>query len=790
MVSKGLVGDLKAMPITEVFQWIAFSNKNGELHLQKDNDEVNIIFKNGKIVYVTSNIPSLLVGQLLLRYKMLNKSTLVKGLSLQKQLKIPIGQVLIEYNFLDEASVKKILEIQVEEVVYHILNWESGFFVFDEKDVRDTMISIPVDFLILEGLRRKDDISRFFKLFSLNSVIEIRDENNPLKKYIDGVKTVGEIVREIGGDYFSTYEQIYTGIINGDIKIVSEKEFVETEDPIVKFIVALELFNKNKIYESLKSIISILSSGYKNDQIKKFYDNMVLYITKYFTKKFGGENTVFSVNRLKLLDEKIYISPTEGFVLSRIDDYPTVSKLSKVVNISKAELFLIIDKLHKLGLLLVKQQERNKTEVMPNDIISVLLDLYKRELTGELEVVTNIMTAKLFFKQGKLIFLYSISDDFSISKFLHEKTDVFVTFNIDASDDFITFFTNFMEKNNYSFDDIKGVLEVYENMLFYEVISSEVYSSIFVYDKTIPIDIEFNFNLLFMLLFSIVNGRVKIKNVLNPHIDYDLVKDKNMLIAEFDNIGLLANLLEHFQDGRLSSEDYEKLNEYEIATLNILFKLGYIKEHEETELSIKELNEFLNKIKQMTPEEIFEVKSGDYNIEKIKQGYLKLSKKYHPDLLADPQGKQLAREIFEIIKYAYDTLLQKNESNKSNKRIDIKNILLAEQFLTSGKVYLNMGRVNDAVDSFIKAYESFSNDEEIMIYYAFALIRKGKYEDGLKIFEMLGIDKFSDSELYAAAIEGYLKLNKKMEAKRYLDKAVLKFPEKSKRFSYFTSKLR
>lgn len=252
MVSKGLVGDLKAMPITEVFQWIAFSNKNGELHLQKDNDEVNIIFKNGRIVYVTSNIPSLLVGQLLLRYKMLNKSSLVKGLSLQKQLKIPIGQVLIEYNFLDESSVKRILEIQVEEVVYHILNWESGFFVFDEKDVRDTMVSMPVDFLILEGLRRKDDMSRFFKVFSQNSVIVVKDEQNPLKKYADGTKSVGEIVREIGGDYFSTYEQIYTGIINGTMKIVSEKEFVEPEDPIVKFIVALELFNKNKIYESLK----------------------------------------------------------------------------------------------------------------------------------------------------------------------------------------------------------------------------------------------------------------------------------------------------------------------------------------------------------------------------------------------------------------------------------------------------------------------------------------------------------------------------------------------------------
>lgn len=790
MVSKGLIGDLKAMPLTEVFQWVAFSNKNGELHLQKENDEVNIFFKNGRIVYVTSNISSLLIGQLLLKYKMLNKSSLVKGLSLQKQLKMPIGQVLIEYNFLNEENVRKILEIQVQEVVYHVLNWENGFFVFEEKEVRDSMISIPVDFLILEGLRRKDELARFFKVFSLNSIIELKLDDHPLKKFVDGKKTVGEIVKEIGGDYFETYEQVFTGIINGIFKIVGEREFVEEEDPIVNFIVALELFNKNKVYESLKSVISILNSGYQNEQIKKFYENMVLYITKYFNKKFGGENTIFAVNRLKLLDEKVYISPIEGFVLSRIDEYPTVSKLSKSVNISKAELFLIVDKLHNLGLLLVKQKEKNRAEVMPNDIISVMLDIYKRELTGELEVVTSSLTVKLFFKQGKMVFLYSISEEFSISSFLHQRGRMEITTQVDAADDFITFFINFMEKNDYSFDDIRGVLEIYENMLFYEVLGSEILSSIFIYDKTIPIDLEYNFNILFMIFLAIVNGKIKIKNSINIHSDYELVKDIVGLGAEFDNIGLLSTLLEHFEGGKISSSEIEKLNEYELAALNILYKLGYIKEYEEPEFSIIELQEYLNKLKQMTPEEIFDIKNSEYDMEKIKQQYLKFSKKYHPDLIVNPTGKQVAREIFEIIKYAYDSLLQRGASNKPDKKIDIRNILLAEQLLTSGKVYLNMGRINDAVDSFIKAYNAFSNDEEIMVYYAYALIRKGNYEEGLNIIQMLGLEKFDDSELYAAAIEGYLKLNMKSDAKRYFDRALMKFPDKAKRFSYFLPKLK
>ncbi|MCX8085191.1 MAG: DUF4388 domain-containing protein [Calditerrivibrio sp.] len=790
MVSKGLVGDLKAMPLTEVFQWIAFSNKNGELHLQKENDEVNIIFKNGKIVYVTSNIPHLLIGQLLLRYKMLPKNALVKGLSLQKQLKIPLGQVLIEYNFLDETSVKKILEIQVAEVVYHIITWDSGFFVFDEKEVRDSMISIPVDYLILEGLRRKDDLARFFKVFTLNSIIEVKDPENPLQEYADGKKTVGEITKEIGGDYFETYEKIYSGIINGSIKIVSEGAFIEEDDPIVKFIVALELFNKNKTYESLKSIISIINSGYQNDQIKKFYDNMVLYITKNFNNKFGGENTVFSINRLKLLDEKIYISPVEGFVLSRIEEYPTVSKLSKVVTLTKAELFLIIDKLHKLGLLLMKHQEKTKTEVMPTDVVTILLDIYKRELTGELEIINNHITTRMYFKQGKLYFLYSLTGDYSIIKFILEKHNTLIAPNDDKDDDFINFITSLLEKNNLSLSDLKTSIDVYQNMIFYETLSDDILSAIFIYDKSFPLNINTNFNILFMLLLALLNKRLKIKITIKRNTDYELLKQTDILEKEFDNIGLIKNLLQLFKDGVITSDTLVKLSDIELSGLDILYKLGYLREVEPPEVSITELQNILAELKKQTPEEIFEISNNEYDVDKIKQKFLKMSKTYHPDLINDPQGKQIAREIFELIKYSYDTLIQKKDISKSNKRIDIKNILLAEQLLTSGKVYLNMGRIHDAIESFTKAYESFSNDEEIMIYYAYALIRKNRIEEGINIMEMVGIEKFNDPELYAVIIEGYLKLNRKNEAKKYYDRAILKFPDKNKRFKIFEQKLK
>jgi hypothetical protein len=179
-------------------------------------------------------------------------------------------------------------------------------------------ISVDVDSVLMEGMRRLDEYNRMISFFDDNSVIENISYKGDLLNYINSGKTVGEIVRLAGGDWFETYEKIYDAINKKQLKVVEKKEISESEDPILEFLVALELFNKNKIYESYKIISNIIENDTANEQIKKFYSNLKLFISRYFNKRYGGENSCFSLNRAKLLDENIYISPTEGFLLSRL----------------------------------------------------------------------------------------------------------------------------------------------------------------------------------------------------------------------------------------------------------------------------------------------------------------------------------------------------------------------------------------------------------------------------------------------------------------------------------------
>jgi tetratricopeptide (TPR) repeat protein/putative sterol carrier protein len=515
---------------------------------------------------------------------------------------------------------------------------------------------------------------------------------------------------------------------------------------------------------------------------------MVLHITRYFYKKFGGENTIFVLNRMRLLDEKIYIAPVEGFVLSRIEEYPTVSKLTKILTISKVEIFLIIDKLYKLGLLHVGGSEKNKTEIMENNILNILLSIYKRQLTGELEVVSNTMSGRLFFEGGVLKFIYSTTPEYSLARFFQEKDGFFINVE-NASDEISSVLIKYMEKNGYSFEKTKSIMEIYSNMIFYELLQGEILSAIFIHENKFPINLGLDFKILFMLMLAVINNKLKISNHINKNVSYELTRSEDNIEEEFDNIGLITQLLANFSEGKLDRTKIAALSEYELSALNLLYSIGFIKEVEFSEISLEELSVYLNQIKAKAPYEIFEVDPDKYDIETVKQKFLKLSKTYHPDLITDKDSKQVAREIFEIIKYAYDTLIQ-NVANETKKKVDIRNILLAEQLLSSGKVYMNMGRINDAIEAFIKSHNAFSDDEEIKIYYGYALIRKGDYENGLKIISMIGVDKYEDPELYAALIESYIKLGKKAEAKRYLEKVLVKFPDKARRFSALSSRLK
>lgn len=792
MAKKGLVGDLYSMPLPDVFQWVAIANKSGELFIQFENEDASVIFKNGKIVYASSNNPVFLLGQVLLRYRLITKKQLVAALGFQKKSRKPLGQVLVTNNILNKNQLNKVLAYQIEEVVYYLLNWNSGYFNFEEKEINvNTATSIPVDGIIMEGMRRKDELGNIFKFVSQDSVIEVVEDGSDVIMAVDSKKNLREIADAAGFDSFNTYKAIYDGLRKGTYKIIGQKKIEDEADPVLGFLIALELFNKNKIYESYRKILGIISSGYRGEQIVKFFENLKIYVIRMFYNKFGGDNSCFALNKIKLLDEKVYITPTEGFILSRIEEYPCINQLQKVVNLEKSEIYLVMDKLYKIGLLLLKEREENKTELLVLNSLSAILNVYKRELTGEMEIITPTISAKLNFNSGRLVFIHGTTEKFTLKEYLTtNKSFNFVQKS--QTNDIGQIFQSVLGESGLLPTDLYSVIEVYETLVFYEILKNKPISIIFLHGKTFPFEIKCSLNLLYMCAFSLFNNNVFFENELDFSKDYELISSKENLLKDFGDLNGIKLLLEEFENNILPFRKLKSLDKNFLGLLNILNYLGLLREISPKDNDAGELESFLQKIKDKEPLSIFGMNDlSEVDIEEVKKKYMKFSKKFHPDLYQDEELKKYANEIFEMIKYAYDTIIDYRPAENSGEfRFDAKKIFVAEQFLSGGKVYMNMGRLKDAVDSFKKAYDNFSDDDEIKAYYGFALIRSGEHEKGFNILKNIKFTVFNDPELYFAFIDAALRFNKKKEANKLLDEMFTKYPEYMRKISAYQQKIK
>ena len=76
-----------------------------------------------------------------------------------------IGNILIRRGYLDYESLKSAMKDQMKEVVYEVLRWKTGQFVYFNNVVpehEDIFLDIKMDYLILEGLKRMDEADKGF----------------------------------------------------------------------------------------------------------------------------------------------------------------------------------------------------------------------------------------------------------------------------------------------------------------------------------------------------------------------------------------------------------------------------------------------------------------------------------------------------------------------------------------------------------------------------------------------------------------------------------------------------
>jgi hypothetical protein len=167
----GLVGRLEDLGLPDIFQIISLTKKTGKLTLTRREGTGVIVFKDGQIIYASSDSIRETLGNILVCQKLITEATLLAALEVQHRSPTGkrLGAILVEKGYLTKETLEKVIKQQIEKVVCEFITWKSGFFKFDvlslrngdevEVDAKDFLIKTGLnpEYLVLEGIRKMDE---------------------------------------------------------------------------------------------------------------------------------------------------------------------------------------------------------------------------------------------------------------------------------------------------------------------------------------------------------------------------------------------------------------------------------------------------------------------------------------------------------------------------------------------------------------------------------------------------------------------------------------------------------
>jgi tetratricopeptide (TPR) repeat protein len=159
-------GPLRELGIHDVFQLLDLGKKTGVLRIRSEirQNEGTIWFHEAGVVAASIRSNPHLLGEQLIKAGKVRREDLARADALQAAGdRRRIGEILVAQGALTPKELAAQVRNQIEEVVFAMLGWSEGHFIFEETSVdaapREGNVRISVEALLLEGARRIDEWS-------------------------------------------------------------------------------------------------------------------------------------------------------------------------------------------------------------------------------------------------------------------------------------------------------------------------------------------------------------------------------------------------------------------------------------------------------------------------------------------------------------------------------------------------------------------------------------------------------------------------------------------------------
>ncbi len=226
-----LSGDLSAIPLAEILQLLQLQRQTGILTVFDNKTEVQIAMREGLVDLATSRGASdeFRLGRYVIELGVLDRKALDDFIKRERNSGKSrlLGDALVAEGILSRENIGKALERQTSELIYDVLRWTRGRFVFDHGATRTeasaAQLGLPVASIVMEGFRRVDEwrlmegaLGDFEQvLYRDPGAIEamgtsrLTREERTVLMAVDGERTVREVIGAVSMGSFDVCKILY-----------------------------------------------------------------------------------------------------------------------------------------------------------------------------------------------------------------------------------------------------------------------------------------------------------------------------------------------------------------------------------------------------------------------------------------------------------------------------------------------------------------------------------------------------------------------------------------------------
>ena len=239
-------GDVEGIGVADLLSIVNMARRTGVLVLVSGKSCKSVYFRQGEIVFASSNLEEDKLGNFLYRTGKISKEHLdeaIRTLSTNKR----FGSILLEQKAISPKDLWWGVRYQIEEIIYSVFQVQKGFFFFIEGDLtEEDLVRVPFNTqkLLMEGVRRMDEWpliheyipsgDTIMELVSAPSSGELNPIMQQMLELVDDKRDVAETIRLSQLGEFNGFRVLYQLAKAGIIRQKGRSKAAEVEKGVEK----------------------------------------------------------------------------------------------------------------------------------------------------------------------------------------------------------------------------------------------------------------------------------------------------------------------------------------------------------------------------------------------------------------------------------------------------------------------------------------------------------------------------------------------------------------------------